>query len=69
LIATSSDLPIAQFFAVAGTCGGLVFVCLLPFVVLSFLSGFHRSRFKQWLGLEKPDVPPVASPAQSVVTA
>ncbi len=69
LIASGAGLGIRQFLIVTGVCAGIIFISLLPFMLLSFLNEFHRTRFKQWLGLEQPGVPPVASPAQAVAPA
>src|SRR5208283_3782822 len=65
-----SHVPALAIFGVVGMAAGITFGVLLPFLLLSFVSGFYRERLKGLLHLGGAAPPPVmTSPAPAVAPA
>ena len=69
MMASHSGPPVWVIFAVTGVATGITFGTLLPFLVLSFASGFYRERLKDLLHLGGATAPPVITPPMPAVPA
>ena len=65
VITSRGGSPVLAIFGVVGVAAGITFGVLLPFLVLSFVSGFYRERLKGLLHLGGEAVPPMIAPADA----
>jgi hypothetical protein len=69
MMASPGNVPVRVLFAVVGVALGITFGTLLPFLLLSFASGFYRERLKDLLHLGGATAPPVITPPMAAVPA